>query len=239
MSTILKIIKKVKITNIPKTEGSIVDSMSANVDKTSNAPSIRAVLEKIQDAVSNILHAKTADKLTNSRNIKIKGAVEGSASFDGSKDITIDTSNVKALVDYLYYQIYTNNQILVKQVLGISKNLIDMYILSSDVEGTTLPGSYYCMQADALFMNNIRYLSELLPSTNSYKNKLKNWINNVVYIKENSYDEEANTILAQQFIILANNTQGTVSTLQIINNNESSLPYLLSQLKNSLQEVQE
>lgn len=239
MSTILKIIKKVKITNIPKTEGSIVDSMSAaNVDKTSNAPSIRAVLEKIQDAVSNILNAKTADRLTNSRNIKITGAVQGEAKFDGSKDITIEVSNIKSVVDYLFYQIYTNNQILVKQVLGVSRHILDIYQMCSDKEGMQLASSYYCMQIDALFMNSIRYLSDLLPSTNIYKNKLNNWIRNVPYIKNNSYEKEADAIAAQQFIVLANNSEGTTSTLQIANN-DSSLPYLLLQLKNSLQEVQE
>lgn len=88
----MKAIKKVKISNIPKTEGAVVDSVSSNVDQTTNAPSIRAILEKIQQVASNIIHAITADRLKTARKIKIIGAVKGEASFDGSKDVTITTT---------------------------------------------------------------------------------------------------------------------------------------------------
>ncbi len=86
----MKAIKKVKISNIPKTEGAVVDSVTANVDQTTNAPSIRAILEKIQQVASNIIHAITADRLKTARKISINGAVKGEANFDGSKDVTIN-----------------------------------------------------------------------------------------------------------------------------------------------------
>lgn len=182
-----------------------------------------------------VLMLGSANQLKTERNIKLTGAIQGEAKFNGSKNIVIETSNVKSLVNYLYYQIYTNNQLLVKQVLGTSRNLIDTYKLSSNVEGMIRNGAFYCMQIDSLFMNNVRYLASILPSTNTYKTKLINWINNVTYIKYNSYDEEADLTIAQQFIVLANNTSGEVPTLQIINNN-NSLPYLLLQIKNSIEE---
>lgn len=86
----MKAIKKTKISNIPKTEGAVVDSVTANVDQTTNAPSIRAILQKIQEVANNIVHAITADRLKNARKIKLTGAVSGEATFDGSKDVTIN-----------------------------------------------------------------------------------------------------------------------------------------------------
>lgn len=94
----MKAIKKTKISNIPKTSGAVVDSLESNVDKTTNAPSIRAVLQKIQEVASNILHAITADKLKTARKIKLTGAVSGEASFDGSRDVTISTTQANIAV---------------------------------------------------------------------------------------------------------------------------------------------
>lgn len=88
----MKAIKKTKISNIPKTSGAVVDSLESNVDKATNAPSIRSVLQKIQEVASNIIHAITADKLKTARKIKLTGAVTGEASFDGSRDVTISTT---------------------------------------------------------------------------------------------------------------------------------------------------
>ncbi len=94
----MKAIKKTKISNIPKTEGAVVDSVTANVDQRTNAPSIRAILEKIQQVASNIVHAITADRLKTARKIKLTGAVSGEASFDGSKDVTITTTQANIAI---------------------------------------------------------------------------------------------------------------------------------------------
>ena len=50
----MKTIKKVSITKLPVISGSIVDSFNAEVDKTTNAPSINAVEQKFGD-IPNIL----------------------------------------------------------------------------------------------------------------------------------------------------------------------------------------
>lgn len=95
----MKWIKKVKISNLPETSGSIVDSLNAQVDKQSNAPSINAVNEALAEINSNIEskineiksgNVATASKLKNSRKIKLKGAISGEISFDGSQDVTIN-----------------------------------------------------------------------------------------------------------------------------------------------------
>lgn len=50
----MKTIKKVKITTLPVVNGSIIDSFNAEIDKTTNAPSINAVETKLSEFKNEI-----------------------------------------------------------------------------------------------------------------------------------------------------------------------------------------
>lgn len=86
-------IKKIGTAQIPKIEGAVVDSFDSGSDETTNAPSIRAVKEKILDVYS------TNEIKTNE--IWIDGKPIYRKVITGTKT-SIGVSNVMSLVDLNY-----------------------------------------------------------------------------------------------------------------------------------------
>lgn len=104
-------------------------------------------------------NSATADKLKTARNIKIQGAVSGSGSFDGIKDVTINTmAEVKKITKQVSDEGIVINITLRKQLnivyahleFRVPKNTLNTFTIASafpaeyapkEVLGTTMLGN--------------------------------------------------------------------------------------------------
>lgn len=191
--------------------------------------------EELYQQFQNYIESIKSNLVLKNQNNTITGNLE----FLGDVDFSQNTTGIiKALTEYLYQIVYVNNTNLTNSLLGMSYNCIELYLSRTDntASNTTTRGYYYS-QIDSLFMNYIRYLISILPNENIYKGKLSNWLNNVLYIKQNNYDAIANLTCAQvigELAMVSENGTYTNSTIQNILNNDKSLPDLLLRLRNSL-----
>lgn len=164
---------------------------------------------------------------------------------------------IKKVVDELYFSFYENNATVVNEAKCIASDAIDAYRTSTSFDIPVLENTdgvkllynlesnlyrafgIWATRMDNLCTNKIIYLISLLDENNHHKTLLQNWVNNCDY-RGNNYLEKIDFMwgvdLVSMYTGLAEGTtERRSSTILLIEGQNCSLPYLIKNLKESLE----
>ena len=120
------------------TAGSSSNQLSVNTGGTTSTITINNVANATNATnASNATSATSASKLSTARNINIAGSVTGTASFDGSNNITINTTTNHVHKDSIKVADPSLNALLASAALGVTVSDFETVILENVNEGET------------------------------------------------------------------------------------------------------
>lgn len=120
------------------TSGSSSNQLSVNTGGTTSTITINNVANAANATnATNAANATSASKLSTARNINIAGSVTGTASFDGSNNITINTTTNHIHKDSIKVADIDLNSLLIWATLDVAVDNFETIILANVNEGET------------------------------------------------------------------------------------------------------
>lgn len=120
------------------TAGSSSNQLSVNTGGTTSTITINNVANAANATnATNAANATSASKLSTARNINIAGSVTGTALFDGSNNITINTTTNHIHKDSIKVADIDLNSLLIWATLGVAADNFETTILANVNEGET------------------------------------------------------------------------------------------------------
>lgn len=131
------------------TAGSSSNKLSVNTGGTTSTITINNVANAANATnATNAANATSASKLSTARNINIAGSVTGTASFDGSNNITINTTTNHIHKDSIKVADIDLNSLLIWATLDVAVDNFETIILANVNEGET--GYFISRSADKI-----------------------------------------------------------------------------------------